>query len=109
MFKLNGNMSSGIRVSLKRDNLSKNGRHWEYLVGYTVYELKHYIENLFQSGMTWDNYGKWHLDHIIPKAFFKYKSTADTEFKFCWSLSNLQPLWAKDNISKGAKITRRGV
>ena len=54
--------------------------------------------------MTWGNYGKWHVDHIIPQAFFKYTSTDDVEFKYCWSLNNLQPLWAKDNIKKKDKI-----
>ena len=104
MFRLNGNMSSGIRISLKRDNLSKSGRHWEDLVGYTTKELKSHIEKLFTKGMNWENYGEWHIDHITPKSFFKYKSTDDVEFRYCWSLNNLQPLWAADNIRKSDKI-----
>ena len=54
--------------------------------------------------MSWDNYGEWHIGHIIPKVFFKYKSTDDIEFKYCWSLDNLQPLWAKDNLRKKTYI-----
>jgi len=74
------------------------------MVGYTVQELKSHLENLFQPGMSWENYGKWEIDHIIPKCFFKFKTTKDVEFKYCWSLNNLQPLWKKDNRSKYTKI-----
>ncbi len=104
IFRLNLNLSTCIRASLKSNNLSKNGRHWKDLVGYTVYELKEHLENLFQTGMTWDNHGKWHIDHIIPKHFFKYKSIKDVEFKYCWSLNNLQPMWAEKNMKKNGKI-----
>jgi hypothetical protein len=108
--RLNNNISRGIRQSIttsfKNKNLSKNRRHWEDIVGYTVQELTNHIENLFTKGMTWNNYGKngWHLDHIIPISFFVYTNTDDVEFKYCWSLNNLQPLWEKDNIKKGDKI-----
>ena len=54
--------------------------------------------------MTWKNHGKWHIDHIVPKSFFRYKNTDDVEFKYCWSLDNLQPLWAKDNFSKSDNL-----
>jgi hypothetical protein len=84
--------------------MSKRGKHWENLIGYTSQDLKDHIEKIFQSGMSWDNYGLWQIDHIIPKSFFKYTSTDDVEFKYCWSLNNLQPLWAFDNISKSDKI-----
>jgi len=93
-----------MRKSLMSQNLRKNGRHWEDLVGYTAQQLKDHIEKQFSSGMSWDNYGDWHLDHIIPKSFFRYKSTDDVEFRYCWSLNNLQPLWAKDNMKKGDSI-----
>lgn len=106
IFRLNLNLSSSIRQSLKSNNLSKGGRHWEDLVGYTVYEFKKHIEGMFKPGMTWGNHGinGWHIDHIVPKHFFKYKDVRDVEFKYCWSLENLQPLWAKDNMSKNGKI-----
>lgn len=91
LFRLRLNISSCIRKSLISMNLSKRGRKWESLVGYTIQELKEHIEKLFQSGMTWDNYCDWQLDHIIPVSFFKFKSSNDVEFKFCWSLENIQP------------------
>lgn len=62
------------------------------------------------SGMSWGNQGKngWVLDHIIPRIFFQYKSIEDVEFRYCWSLINLSPLWVKDNLDKGDKITLWG-
>ena len=56
--------------------------------------------------MNWDNYGEWHVDHIIPKSSFNFSSKHDKEFKECWALDNLQPLWAEDNIAKSDKISR---
>ena len=108
IFRLNNSLSSGVRKSLKNNKISKSRRHWENLVGYTKNKLKEHLEKQFQSGMSWDNYGQWHIDHKIPLNFFKYKSTDDVEFKYCWSLNNLQPLWGKDNISKNDKIIING-
>ncbi len=105
-FRLNSNISRGIHASLKSNNISKNGRHWESLVGYASQELRDHLEKLFLPGMTWENYSKygWHIDHIIAKSFFVFTSTDNVEFKYCWSLDNLQPLWAEDNWSKSNKI-----
>ena len=104
IYRLNRCTSSALNRGLKFHNLSKNNEHWENLVGYTIQDLKEHLEKLFQPGMTWDNHGEWHIDHIIPQEFFEYTSTNDVEFKYCWSLNNLQPLWAKDNLSKSNKI-----
>jgi hypothetical protein len=60
-----------------------------------------HIESLFIDGMTWDNHGEWHIDHIKPIASFDLN--IKEELIKCWSLSNLQPLWAKDNLIKGAR------
>lgn len=53
--------------------------------------------------MAWENYGKWHVDHIKPKCSFVYLSEKDSQFIECWSLANLRPLWAIDNLQKSAK------
>ena len=86
----------------------KHSRHWERLVGYTNKQLMAHLESQFTDGMTWENYGKWHIDHIIPISFFQYISTEDVEFKMCWRLENLQPLWAKDNLRKSNKLSLTG-
>jgi hypothetical protein len=101
--KINKNISKHMWESLKGN---KNGWHWESLVGYTLQNLIDHLENLFQHGMNWNNYGfkGWHIDHIIPISLWKFESYEDREFKQCWSLCNLQPLWAKDNLVKGNKL-----
>lgn len=69
--------------------------------GYSLEELMSHLELRFEPGMTWENYGAWHIDHIKPCALFDH---ADPEqVKACWSLSNLQPLWAADNVKKGSR------
>ena len=93
-------MSRQIRRSLGTD---KNGAKWEEVVGYSLDELKSHLEKQFQPGMTWDNYGKWHIDHIKPISSFNINGINSDDFKKCWSLNNLQPLWAKDNLQKGNK------
>jgi hypothetical protein len=106
--KLNHKMSTTIGRSLKQKNGSKNGYHWEILVGYKVSKLKSHLEKQFTKGMNWGNYGKWHIDHKKPIVYFNYDSPEHPEFKKCWGLRNLQPLWAKENDSKGAKLNWRG-
>ncbi len=53
--------------------------------------------------MTWENYGQWHIDHIIPCSFFDL--TNDKQQKMCFNYRNLQPMWSQDNISKNNRIT----
>lgn len=73
------------------------------LLGCTVEELRAHLEKQFTSGMTWDNYGEWHVDHIKPVTKFNLVDPA--EQLLCFHFSNLQPLWAKDNIRKGNRLT----
>lgn len=77
--------------------------------GYTPKEIRVHLESLFTDGMTWDNYGNggWEIDHIKPRSLFvlsnksEDKEKNEKQLQKCWSLSNLQPLWRKDNILKG--------
>ena len=101
-FAIRERMSAGIKNSL-RDG--KNGRSWERLVGYTVTDLMRHLERQFLSGMSWDNRGEWHIDHILPLASFKFTRPDDPEFRAAWALTNLRPLWAKDNMRKSDKRT----
>jgi len=74
-----------------KTNFSKN-------LGCSVLDLKLYLENLFQPGMTWDNYGEWEIDHIKP--IHKFDLTDPEELKEACRYTNLQPLWAKDHKNK---------
>ena len=72
------------------------------LIGCTSIELKAHLEKQFKEGMTWENYGKWHVDHIVPCASFNF-SIPEEHYK-CLNYKNLQPLWAEENIKKGNNI-----
>lgn len=75
-------------------------------IGYDIPTLMRHIERQFVKGMTWDKWrkGEIHLDHIIPQKAFDL--TDEHEWRQCWSLSNLQPLWARDNMRKAARIEK---
>jgi len=72
------------------------------LLGCTVEQLQTFLEAEFIEGMSWENYGDWHIDHILPCASFNLEDPE--EQKKCFHWTNLQPLWAIDNLRKGAKI-----
>lgn len=101
--KLSRNISRRIRYSLHGN---KNGLHWETLVGYTLQELKQHIESQFVEGMSWDNYGEWHIDHQIPISAFNFDFPEDIDFKRCWAIENLKPLWRFENLSKSGKVNK---
>lgn len=92
-YYLNNKHRYAYRYILK-NTLSRLGRkkegHTIDLLGYSAIELKEYITKLFTTGMTWDNYGEWHIDHIKPVSSFPI----DTPMNVVNALSNLQPLWA---------------
>ena len=102
-FKLRMNVSCLIRGRLKKRLSSKKGKATFNFLPYTIDDLIKHLEQQFTKGMTWDNYGQWHIDHIKPDSLFHYKSVDDKEFQECWALKNLQPMWAEENIKKGNK------
>ena len=71
------------------------------LLGCNSKQLRQHIEIRFVEGMTWDNQGQWHIDHIKPCSLFDFSKVE--EQRKCFHYSNLQPLWAKDNIRKSNK------
>jgi hypothetical protein len=102
-YKLKCNISTLIYIKLKKRLSSKKGEStWNFLP-YSVEDLMQHLEKLFRTGMTWNNYGEWHIDHKKPESLFNYSSVKDKEFQECWALKNLQPLWAKDNQKKSNK------
>ncbi len=72
------------------------------ILGYTAKELRDHIESLFQDGMTWENHGEWHIDHIYPISLLIKQGVNDPAQINC--LLNLQPLWAGDNLAKSNKF-----
>lgn len=103
-YRTNKAISRGIGKSLKSG--TKAGRRWESLVGYTIDDLMRHLENQFSPGMTWDNYGKWEIDHIIPLSAHNFATPEDMDFKKAWDLGNLRPLWSPDNRSKGSSLEK---
>lgn len=65
-------------------------------------QLAKWIEAQFKPGMTWNNRSKWHIDHIIPCSAFNMLELSQQ--RECFNYKNLRPLWASENMSKGAKI-----
>ena len=102
LYKLINNFRTAIYQVLKENNIQKNGHYFDILQ-YTPDELIIHLENQFKEGMTWDNYGEWHVDHIKAIASYNIQEIGDSEFMECWSLENLQPLWGEENIRKGSR------
>jgi hypothetical protein len=77
-------------------------RWWETALGYSVSQLRTHLERRFSAGMTWPEFhrGRIHIDHVIARMRFAYTYPDEPGFLGCWALSNLQPLWAKDNCRK---------
>ena len=104
LYKLISNFRTAIYIVLKENNLQKYAHYFDIL-GYTPEDLILHLEKQFNDGMNWDNYGEWHIDHIKPISSFIFESSEDEEFKRCWSLDNLQPMWGIENIKKGNKFS----
>jgi len=100
-YKIMCNLRSRLGSSLRNHNASKSDRTTK-LIGCTVGELIHFLEQRFSCGMSWANYGRngWHIDHKIPCAAFDLTRAEDQQR--CFNYKNLQPLWANDNWSKSS-------
>jgi hypothetical protein len=93
-------VGSAISEILKEGRVSGGFR----FLPYSRNELCVHLERQFLSGMSWSNYGAvWHVDHILPQSRFQIDATDPvncSEFQACWALTNLRPLWKRDNLSK---------
>ena len=100
-FKLACNIRSRLGAAIK--NNWKSGSAVKDL-GCSIEQLKKHLESQFQPGMTWNNWATdgWHIDHIVPLSSFNLENKE--ELKKACHYSNLQPLWAEDNLIKGHKI-----
>jgi hypothetical protein len=91
------------RTAIAMKGGPKLGKYEQY-IGCSTEHLKKHLENQFRPGMTWGNWGRggWHVDHILPVSSFDLSDP--TQFFKAFHYSNLQPLWEKENLSKGSKI-----
>ena len=103
-FKLRNNLRARIRAALKQQSASKDLGTAD-IVGCTIAELRAHLEMQFKEGMSWDNHGQWHIDHIKPCAAFDL--TDPKQQRECFHFTNMQPLWAHENQIKGASIDDR--
>lgn len=100
-FTLKHRVRALVHVSLKNGRKSKR---MVEILGYDADTLRSHIEAQFSGGMTWEHFmrGEIHIDHKRPISSFPITSDDCPAFKECWALSNLRPMWAKDNLSKGS-------
>ena len=103
LYKLISYFRTAIYQVLKESNVDKYGHYFDVLQ-YTPEELITHLELQFKDDMSWDNYGVWHVDHMLPITSFDIREMGDEEFMKCWSLDNLQPMWGEENIRKSNKI-----
>ena len=99
-YKLSELLRNRVRTAIK--SYKRPGSAVKDL-GCTVQELKEHLELQFKPGMTWDNHGQWHIDHIKPLSIFDLSDPE--QFMEACHYSNLQPLWARDNLSKSNKFS----
>ena len=90
---------TGLRRKLSNFMRSKVSRI--EMFGCSPKQLREHVERMFTEGMNWDNYGQWHLDHIVPCSAFDL--TNSDHVKTCFHFNNLRPLWAMENIIKRDK------
>ena len=96
-YVIKNQISHRIREAVKRQGYKKENKTQD-LIGCTIPELIKHLESLFTDGMSWNNYGEWQIDHIIPCASFDLSDIEQQ--KKCFNYKNLQPLWAIDNQLK---------
>lgn len=103
-YKLASNLRTRVASAIRKFQKGKKGSAVRDL-GCSMDELIPHLEALFQENMTWENYGKWHVDHILP--LFHFDLTDREQFLKACHYTNLQPLWARDNLKKGNKCQSR--
>jgi len=100
------NLINRVRYRLRKyfisNNITKKNKTFD-IVGCSPQQLKEHLENQFVDGMGWENKNEWHIDHIIPLSSAK---TEEEIYNLC-HYTNLQPLWAEDNIRKSNKIINK--
>lgn len=98
-YKIKCNLVKRLCMVIKRNE--RKG-HTVELLGCSINDFKNHIKSKFTEGMTWENYGEWHIDHIIPCAVFDFTKTEAQ--KFCFHYTNMKPMWGNENKSKNCKV-----
>lgn len=101
--KIASYMRTRMRLAILSQQTWEKGKTLE-LLGCSISELKGHLQKQFTDDMSWDNYGRWHIDHIKPYSSFDLSNPE--EQKKCFHYTNLQPLWAIDNLEKGRKYEK---
>lgn len=102
----NVRMETNLRSIIWQTLTSHKNRKYKKvanLLGADINFVKDYLEDKFKPGMTWENYGEWHIDHIKPTSSFDLLN--EKQQKLCFHYTNIQPLWAAENISKGNRLS----
>ncbi len=117
--RVRANISRTVLLALQEQGESKRGKSIFDKLSYSADDLKEHLESQFEQWMSWDNYGsyrlnewddedyatwKWNIDHIIPQSKLPYNSMNHINFTKCWTLNNLRPLCAKENLIKGSRV-----
>jgi hypothetical protein len=100
LFAIKHRLRTLVRNSFRKKGYNRFESRTEEIVGISYNEFKVYMESKFVNGMSWENRGEWHIDHIIPLSAAK----SQEELIALSHYTNLQPLWAMDNLKKGGKI-----
>lgn len=98
--KVSAHISTLVHRALGK---KKAGKSWRTLLDFTLEELMAHLERQFLPGMSWENQGTWHIDHIVPLSSFEITGPDCPNLRRAWALTNLRPLWANENLRKNAK------
>lgn len=106
-FRIRYRLRQNMQAAIKRSLMGRSrGGTVKQRCGWTVSQLRSHLQRQFYGGMAWANYGTaWHIDHIQPVSSFHIQGPTCPEFRACWALTNLRPLLAEENLSKGARRT----
>ena len=101
VYKLSKNLRTRLSNAFRDAGYTKKSKTAK-LLGCEWEKLKLHTEQQFTNGMTWENYGEWHIDHVKPLA----SATNEEEMIKLSHYKNLQPLWAEDNLRKSDKMPK---
>lgn len=102
-YKLNKNTRTMLRFAIQ--GRTKNSKY-ESMLGYSIKEFLDHMEAQFLPGMSFDNYGKWEIDHKTPLNLYEFTCPLCPEYKEAWKLENLRPLWAYHNRKRKKNLKK---